>query len=163
VFLHYFVELDHSADDVVEALTSAPHEWLSDLAQDSVSAGARLSADVGLNLGPRRIHRPVDVLLGAPIRLSGATVLPVTWVAHTRACLFPRLEADLEVAPMGARRSQLAINVRYQPPLGTVGVVADRALLHRVAEATIKDFMDRAAQRLHRHIALNAGSSRLSA
>jgi hypothetical protein len=42
-------------------------------------------------------------------------------------------------------------------------VVADRALLHRVAEATIKEFMDRAAKRLHIHIVLNAGSSRLSA
>jgi len=32
---------------------------------------------------------------------------------------------------------------RYQPPLGVVGRTIDRVLLHRVAEATVKDFLDR--------------------
>lgn len=54
-------------------------------------------------------------------------------------------------------RSQLAINVRYQPPLGRLGALADRALLNRVAEASIKDFMDRVAERLHRQIVDRSG------
>ncbi|HEX5903035.1 MAG TPA: hypothetical protein VF028_07985 [Actinomycetota bacterium] len=36
----------------------------------------------------------------------------------------------------------------YEPPLGLVGRAADRALLHRVAEATFKDFLERVATRL---------------
>jgi hypothetical protein len=53
------------------------------------------------------------------------------------------LEADLEVAGLGATRTQLSISARYRPPMGPFGRVLDRALLHRVAEAALKDFLDR--------------------
>ena len=39
--------------------------------------------------------------------------------------------------------TQVAISARYTPPLGALGRAIDRAVLHRVAEATLKDFMDR--------------------
>ena len=44
---------------------------------------------------------------------------------------------------MGEDRTQLAISARYRPPLGVLGRTVDRVLLHRVAEATVKDFIDR--------------------
>ena len=60
--------------------------------------------------------------------------------------MFPQLDADIEVAALGAHRTQLSISARYRPPMGTVGRVLDRAMLHRVAEATIKDFLDGVAE-----------------
>jgi hypothetical protein len=156
MFLRYFAELEHSAQDVVEALLTAPNEWLADVAQDSLGSGARLSADVGLNLGGHRVQRHVDVSLGSPLELTRATIIPVQWVDHSRAALFPRLEADLEIASLGPRRSQLSTNVRYEPPFGPLGAIADRALLHRVAEATVKDFVDRVAKRVHQQIVVEA-------
>ena len=59
--------------------------------------------------------------------------------------LLPRLDATVELGPLGEDRTQLAISARYQPPLGVVGRAVDRVLLHRVAEATLKDFLDRLA------------------
>jgi hypothetical protein len=58
------------------------------------------------------------------------------------------MDADLEVAPLGDGLTQLAISARYEPPLGALGRAIDRAVLHRVAEATIKDFLDRVAERI---------------
>jgi hypothetical protein len=52
------------------------------------------------------------------------------------------------VAPIGQNRTQLSVSTRYQPPLGPLGRAIDRTLLHRVAEATIKDFVDRAGEAL---------------
>jgi hypothetical protein len=49
---------------------------------------------------------------------------------------------------LGRDRTQLAISARYRPPLGAVGRVADRVLLHRVAEATVKDFLDQVGERI---------------
>ena len=37
------------------------------------------------------------------------------------------------------------MSARYVPPFGAVGRALDRALLSRVAEATVKDFLDRVA------------------
>jgi hypothetical protein len=62
--------------------------------------------------------------------------------------LIPSLEADIELGELGPGRTQLSISARYTPPLGPLGHALDRALLHRVAEATVKDFLDRVAERL---------------
>jgi hypothetical protein len=78
----------------------------------------------------------------------------MTWEATGSGRLFPKLEADLELAPLGPSRTQLAISARYRPPLGAVGRVVDRAALHVVAEATIKDFLDRVAERLTTSLAV---------
>ena len=41
------------------------------------------------------------------------------------------------------------MSARYVPPLGA-GQVIDRAILYRVAEATLKDFLDRVGERSRR-------------
>jgi hypothetical protein len=69
----------------------------------------------------------------------------MTWEATGPDGLLPTLDGDLEVAPMGPYRSQLSISAMYTPPMGAFGRALDRALLHRVAEATVKDFLDRVA------------------
>ena len=43
---------------------------------------------------------------------------------------------------------KLSVSARYRTPMGAVGRMLDRALLHRVAEATVKDFLDRVGERL---------------
>ena len=70
------------------------------------------------------------------------------WTATGAPGLFPALEADLEVAPLGPNRSQLAMSARYEPPFGPIGRAIDRTVLFRVAEATLKDFLDRVASAL---------------
>ena len=52
------------------------------------------------------------------------------------------------MAALTPAASQLSISARYTPPLGSVGAAIDRAVLHRVAEATLKDFLDRIAEAL---------------
>jgi len=69
----------------------------------------------------------------------------MSWKPAGLASLFPTLEADIELGELGPERTQLSISARYTPPLGSLGRVLDRALLHRVAEATVKDFLDGAA------------------
>ena len=163
MFIRYYVEVSHQSENVPEALLRRPNEWLAGAAQDSLRSGRALSAAVGLNLGHHRVERRVDVQLGPPMALGHATVVPVQWRDRAHPSLFPRLEADLEIAAMGAHRTQLAINVRYEPPLGIIGAVADRALMHRVAEATIKDFTDQVATRLHELIVMRAHWVKLQA
>jgi len=80
--------------------------------------------------------------LGDPVRSSARTWIPISWQATGPSGLFPVLDGDLELATLGAERTQLAFSARYRPPLGLIGRMVDRALLSRVAEATIKDFVE---------------------
>jgi hypothetical protein len=144
MFARYFVELPMQADDVERALSRDPREWLPGLAEQANFRGDRLLAEVGLGEAIR-LRRNVIVEIGRPIHASSKSFFPLRWTASGHAGLFPALDADIEVAPLGSDRAQLAMSARYVPPLGAVGRTIDRALLSRVAEATLKDFLDRVA------------------
>lgn len=141
MFARYYVELPLEAA-AVEASLTASHDWLPGLARDANHHGDVLLSEVGFG-DDVRLARKVEIELGQAVRMPTKTVVPLRWHATGVGGLFPSLDADLEVAPLGPMRTQLAISARYVPPLGAVGRAIDRALLFRVAEATLKDFLDR--------------------
>jgi hypothetical protein len=114
------------------------------LAEAANRRGDDLLAEVGFGEAPR-ISRTVAIELAPVQRMPSKAVVPVRWKAAGAAGLFPELDADIEVASLGTR-TQLSLSARYVPPLGAVGRAIDRAILSRVAEATIKDFLDRVAE-----------------
>ena len=146
MFARYFVELPIPAEDVERALSRDPRVWLPGLAEGAHHRGDRLLAEVGFGEAVR-IKRAVDVELGHGVRSGSKTVFPLRWAASgPGGGLFPSLDADLEVAPLRPGRTQLAMSARYVPPVGAVGRVIDRAAFSRVAEATVKDFLDRVGE-----------------
>ena len=148
MFARYFVELPLTAEAVEHALALDPRGWLPGLAADANHRGEVLLAEVGF--GERiRLRREVGIVVGAPVRSSSTTVFPVRWEPTDHTSLFPALDADLEVAPLGSG-TQLAMSARYEPPFGGLGRTIDRALLSRVAEATVKDFLDHVAEAIMR-------------
>jgi hypothetical protein len=152
MFVRYFVELSIDPERVVAVLSDDPRAWLPGLARDAHRRGDALLSEVGF--GERiRVEREVSVRLASPIRSSSKTVFPLRWEALEHPGLFPSLDADLEVAPLGIGRTQLAISARYVPPFRTLGRALDRAILSRVAEATVKDFLDHVAESVLRPLA----------
>ena len=160
MFVRYYLELPLPPARVEEVLLGAAPEWLSNLAGEAQRRGDGLLAEVGVGPLGARLGRRVAVQLGKPVEFPSMTSLPLTWEPLGMDGLFPRLEADLEVGPLGEDRTQLAISARYRPPLGVVGRAADRVLLHRVAEATVKDFLDRVGQAITGQALASAGGRR---
>jgi hypothetical protein len=143
MFVRYYLELPLPAGRVEEALLDCPGEWLAALAGTAQRRGDGLLAQVGVGPPGQHLAHRVTITVGSPVRFPTMTSLPLSWEPIGMQGLLPRLEADLEVGPLGEERTQLAISARYRPPLGAVGRAVDRVLLHRVAEATVKDFLDR--------------------
>ncbi|HEU4529351.1 MAG TPA: hypothetical protein VFT80_15670 [Actinomycetota bacterium] len=147
MFIRYFLDLPVPFESLEAALVSEPEAWLPGLARDAESRGERLLAEVGFAVDDaHRLDKRVEIGFGEPHRIPTKTILPMTWHATGVEGLFPSLEADLEVASLGPNRTQLSISARYRPPMGVLGRALDRALLHRVAEATAKDFLDRVGE-----------------
>jgi len=144
MFARYFVELPLDARHVEAILTRDPHGWIPGIAEVANRRGDDLLAQVGFG-EEVRIARIVAIDLSPVVRMPSKTVLPLRWRATGAAGLFPELDADIEIAPLGGR-TQLALSARYVPPLGVLGRAIDRAVLSRVAEATIKDFLDHVAE-----------------
>ena len=76
---------------------------------------------------------------------DGSAGLALRWeAAGAGGGLFPVLDADLKLAALG-EGTMLTLAGSYRPPLGSLGEALDRALLHRVAAATIRGFLVRVA------------------
>jgi len=148
MFVRYYLDIAASFQNVEAAILDDPEAWVPGLLRAAEDRGQRLLAEVGFAVDTRRIDKQVQIELGAPFRTPSKAVLPMTWQATRPEGLFPQLDADIEVASLGADRTQLSISARYRAPIGAVGRLLDRALLHRVAEATVKDFLDRVGEQL---------------
>jgi hypothetical protein len=146
MFVRYYIELSLPAEKVEQVLVGAAAGWLSAMAGAAQARGDGLLGEVGVGPSAARLRRQVRIQLGRPVRFPSMTSLPLTWDPVGLEGLLPRLDANLELGALGQDRSQLAISARYRPPLGVVGRAVDRVLLHRVAEATVKDFLDRVGQ-----------------
>jgi hypothetical protein len=145
MFLRYYVELPMPFDRAEPALIAFPGSGLGAWIEESGDQVDRLLAEVGFTVAERRIEHRVTIAFRDPRRLGSRTLVPMTWEATGPDGVVPTLEGDLEVATLGPNRTQLSISAMYTPPMGAFGRALDRALLHRVAEATVKDFLDRVA------------------
>jgi hypothetical protein len=146
MFARYYLELPLPFEEVQETLLNRPQDWVPGLAEGAEERSDRLLAEVGFGSPGRRVGKRVAIELSRPFFLASKTILPITWHATGPESLFPSLEADLEVAQLSQNRTQLSVSARYRPPLGALGRAIDKAMLHRVAEATIKDFLDRTGE-----------------
>src|SRR6266498_2836761 len=61
-----------------------------------------------------------------------------------RGGLFPVLDADLTLTPVGAG-TLMRLDGAYRPPLAGVGAGLDRVVLHRAAMATVRSLLTRVA------------------
>ena len=138
--------MPHPRAALEKALLSAPESMIPSIASFADDRGQHLLAEVGFPVEGHRVSKHVEIDVGTPVANAGKTWIPIAWRATGPTGLFPVLDADLEFASLGPELTQLALSGRYQPPLGLVGRTIDKALLSRVAEATIKDFVDRLAR-----------------
>ena len=145
MLVRYYQELAHPAYAVEAALTRDPDAWLPGLVRASHGRGMELVSRVGLTLGPGRVDHEVRMSISLPHHVGQTAVIPIAWIPTGGGSVVPALEGELEVSPLDGGRSQLAMNASYRPPLGWLGAVAERALMRRVAEATLKDFVDHVA------------------
>jgi hypothetical protein len=118
-------------------------EWLATASADAYGEWSRALARVGPRSEGWSVSRLVEVRFRELVTRGNTAVLVVRWEAvGSSGGLFPVLDADITLVPHGSEASLLAVSGAYRPPLGALGAALDRAVLHRVAEATIQSFVN---------------------
>jgi hypothetical protein len=69
------------------------------------------------------------------------TVIDLQWKAADAAYLFPTMTAQLRLFPIG-ERAQLEFRGEYEPPMGIVGQTIDAVMGAKIAEASVKHFLN---------------------
>lgn len=144
MFIYYFVHLNRPFSEARGELL----EVLSGLDQMATAAyreGEEIRARIGVGESPA-VAKTVRLEVGEPVGEEETMLLPIVWEATGTPGLFPRMDAEVVLAALGPVLTQLSLRGSYRPPLGPIGRVLDRALLHRVAEASVKGFVDRVAR-----------------
>jgi hypothetical protein len=141
VFVHYSTIVPVSLGETERRLAHA-REQLGVWADIAYREGEELRARVGPTSS---VAKSVTLHLGKPEIHRRGVVYPIQWTAVGGASIFPELRADLVLSQMGVAQTTLTIDGTYDPPLGAVGRILDRAILGRVAEATVRNWLDRLA------------------
>jgi len=144
VFIYYFVHLDRSFREARGQLLEVLSR-LDLMAAAAYREGEEIRAKIGPSENPA-VAKSVRLEVGEPVGEDETMLLPIVWEATGTPGLFPRMEAEVVLAELGPELTQLSLRGSYRPPLGSLGRVLDRALLHRVAEASVKGFVDRVAR-----------------
>lgn len=127
---------------------SGDGQWLAPLATIATQEGEILRMRIGPSWAAGLVSREVQVMLWPARERDNALARSLTWVPSEWQSLFPLLDGEIELAPIGSDWCRISLAVAYTPPLGGFGARVDRALLHRVAASTVRSFLTQVATRL---------------
>ncbi len=94
------------------------------------------------------MSRALRVELGSTRIREGEARTPVYWEAEAQPRLFPTLRGELVTAPGARDNTKLTLTGEYRPPLGLVGRLLDRVIGFRIAQDTLRHFLDDVGRQL---------------
>ncbi len=141
MYVQHSVHIDRPAAEAAKALEHGPRTWFPHLDGDGKTA-------IGLRVAGISVHKRVIVELGEPETKGDWTAVPITWKATFPEKLFPVLDGRLELTPVDRNTTRLTLSGMYEPPLGRVGELVDDAVMHAVAEATVREVSESIARQL---------------
>ena len=143
MFVSDFVTVELPIEETHRRLSEEAGTRLSKYALAADDEATELRLRVGPEVwGHQVIGKTVRVELGPPRERGDRVVRALRWRGtDATGAIFPDLDADLELAPLGPDLTQITLQGRYQPPLRVIGRGMDRLLMHRVAQASIRAFL----------------------
>lgn len=107
-------------------------------AQDAYGGTTAAIARVGV-AGISKLVRVQACELAGTTHSAGVAI---RWeAAGSGSGAFPVLDADLRLTPTGDQLTLLTLEGSYRPPFGWAGEAVDRAVMHRLAIATVRNFL----------------------
>ncbi len=122
----------------VRSPADALAEALGRLSPDMLAAIAQAASRDGCHL---RAH------LGRPVRQDEITTLRIRWWNDRDRSLTPAVNGELELRPLGAQLTELAITAQYQCH-AILRELADSMFLRRMAESVVKAFLESLVEHL---------------
>lgn len=150
-FIDDFIDVA-SPFEKLRASFSGDGQWLAPLATVATQDGDIFQMRIGPSWAAGIVTREVNVTLWPPRERGFALARSLTWTPSDWQFLFPLLEGDLELAPLGPDQCRISLAATYTPALGRFGAQVDRTLLHRVAASTVRSFLTQMATKLQTNV-----------
>jgi hypothetical protein len=114
----------------------------------AADASGRHLSRIAVNRGGTRLQQDIAVSLGHGTHQAGGVRWPVHWhpIGHTK--MLPAFAGELVLRFVEEGGAVLRLSGTYRPPLGVVGAIVDATIGHRIAEASVEDFLRIVARRI---------------
>jgi hypothetical protein len=136
--VQHSVHLQHPVKDISAALLEDPAKWFP--------------KSVGVHVGGVPVRKRVTIEFGDPVKTATWAVIPISWKPTFGRTLLPEMNGKVELAPVSSDETRLTVSGMYEPPLGKLGEQLDEALMHNVAEGTVRELAESIAERLNRSV-----------
>jgi hypothetical protein len=143
MYVQHAVHIKHPIKLVSVTLLKGPSEWFPGLDDKNVST-------IGLHVAGVPVRKKVEVAIGQAVKTSTWAVRPITWKATFPVKLFPEMTGKIELTASGKDETRLTVSGMYEPPLGKLGGQLDEALMHNIAEGTVRELAESIAERLEK-------------
>lgn len=147
MFLFESVDVDRPIEAIKERFCG-DGSWLDPLASRATEDGSAVVVRLGPTANTTAVGPKVRIRLGECRQRGEATSVAIRWEATELRPVFPVLDGDLAVVAVEPGRCRLTLQASYRPPLGRLGERFDQALMHRLAQATVRSFLARVAEGL---------------
>jgi hypothetical protein len=136
-----FVQIEWPYSAVRGLLEDQPIAVLAGSAHRAYREGEVLSLKMSNSPERGRMAKDVALDVGRPHEKRDGIVIPVCWWATKATWLFPCLDGDIVIAPVGVERTQIMIMASYEPPLVSASRELDAIVLRRAVESTVRSFL----------------------
>jgi hypothetical protein len=137
--------VNHPYADVCAKLRSEALEVFRNATKVAATRAKSIASELRVNIAGIEVGTDIAIrVVGIEVRASGfgpETTIELEWEAARSPRLFPFMKAELSVFPLTPTETQLHLSGNYDPPLGMVGSLIDSVVGHRIAEASVHQFI----------------------
>ncbi len=139
--------INHPYEAVREKLSAEALEVFRNATKVAALRAKSVASELHVNFAGIEVGTDISIFVKSiedePKTVSNppTTRIGLEWEAANLPRLFPFMRAELCVYPLTATETQLDLSGNYEPPLGVLGSVIDSVLGHRIAEASVHQFI----------------------
>jgi hypothetical protein len=151
--------INHPYETVRKKLSGEALEVFRNATKVAALRAKSVASELRVNFAGIEVGTDISITIKSiedvPKKLSSPPMTRITleWEAAKMPRLFPFMKAELSAYPLTATETQLDLSGNYEPPFGVLGSVIDSVVGHRIAEASVHQFIMDVAVYLRKELA----------
>lgn len=151
--------VNHPYQAVRDKLTAEAAEVFRNATKVAATRAKSVASELHINFAGIEVGTDIDIAVKSieeqpkTVMSSPMTRIFLEWQAAKMPGLFPFMKAELQIYPLTATETQLSLSGNYEPPLGVVGSLINSVVGHRIAEASVHQFITDVAAYLRKELA----------
>ena len=145
--IRVFDYVNHPYDSVRDALSSDAAEVFRNATKVAATRAQSVASELHVNIAGLEVGTDISISVNSveeqekKINKPATTKIALEWEASKNPRLFPLMKAELSIYALTATETQLDLSGNYDPPFGVLGSAVDAVVGHRIAEASVHQFI----------------------